>query len=416
MKTEPLLPISDRTRLRELAKSIVDLVAKNDYTELIQTWTAHNRGEIIRPIVVVEEHTFADDLLNSLGQCSDPRARDIERVLLMKHWNLQCVKDDKIIEANFEINLDLTFELFGAPLVREHGNDDNGRQIGFRQHHTINELPRDLESLAPSRWMQDIEKTKSRRQFVDEQIGDLMPTHIRNESLRWCCPTGLIVGLMGMELMFVAWMEYPELMQQMFKRMTDDLLSFYAYQENEGLLQLNNGNHYAGAGSYGFSDELPASGFTGKARLCDLWFNINSQETVGVSPAMYHEMVFPHFQRLCQPFGLTYYGCCEPVHDIWATSVSKYAHLRKVSISPWCDENTMGDNLRGGKVIYSRKPSPNYIGVGSFDAKAFAEHIEKTMIAARGCPLEFIFRDIYSLNGDLDKVGQAVNIVRQLSK
>ena len=31
----------------------------------------------------------------------------------------------------------------------------------------------------------------------------------------------------------------------------------------------------------------------------------------------------------------------------------------------WCDEEFMGERLAGSKVIYHRKPSPNYLGVGT---------------------------------------------------
>ena len=62
-------------------------------------------------------------------------------------------------------------------------------------------------------------------------------------------------------------------------------------------------------------------------------------------------------------------------------------------------------------MIYSRKPSPNFIGVGNFDELAFTEQITKTLKAAKDCTVEFSFRDIYTLNGDIKKPGKAVKIV-----
>ena len=146
----------------------------------------------------------------------------------------------------------------------------------------------------------------------------------------------------------------------------------------------------------------------------DLWLNINSQETVSISPRMYGRFVFPYYRDLCEPFGLVYYGCCEPVHDIWKDYVSKLPHLRKVSISAWCNEEFMGEALQGSRVIYSRKPSPTFVGVGTtFDAEGFRAHIAKTLRAARGCKAEIIFRDIYTVSGDRTKPGQAVRITRE---
>ncbi len=114
-------------------------------------------------------------------------------------------------------------------------------------------------------------------------------------------------------------------------------------------------------------------------------------------------------------FGLVYYSCCEPAHEIWKPCLSSFFNLRKVSISPWCNEEIMGKALRESKSIYSRKPSPVFLGVeGTFDESAYSAHIRKTLKAAAGCPLELIHRDIYTMSGDRQKVGRAVKLIRSL--
>jgi hypothetical protein len=86
-----------------------------------------------------------------------------------------------------------------------------------------------------------------------------------------------------------------------------------------------------------------------------------------------------------------------------------------VSISPWCNETFMGERLRGTNVIYHRKPSPNFLGVGNeLDVEAFKKHITNTLTASKGCALEFGFRDIYTLSGNKGKPRQAVDITRNL--
>jgi hypothetical protein len=54
------------------------------------------------------------------------------------------------------------------------------------------------------------------------------------------------------------------------------------------------------------------------------------------------------------------------------------------------------------------------VGVGTFDEAAFTAHIARTLRAAQGCSLEIIFRDIYTLDGDISKPGRAVRVVRRL--
>ena len=131
---------------------------------------------------------------------------------------------------------------------------------------------------------------------------------------------------------------------------------------------------------------------------------------------MYKEFMYPYYAKIAEQFGLVYYGCCEPVHDIWDNCLQYLPNLRKISISDWCNEEIMAERLSDSTVIYSRKPSPNYIGVGKeLDEEAFRQYIQKTIDLTRNCKVEFIFRDIYSLNGNIEKVKRAVDIVRELT-
>ena len=144
----------------------------------------------------------------------------------------------------------------------------------------------------------------------------------------------------------------------------------------------------------------------------DLWNCSNSQETVGVSPRMFHEFCFPYYRDLCAPLGQTYYGCCEPTHPLW-DDIRQLPHLRKVSISRWCDERMMGEALRGTGIVFSRKPSPNFLGVDKeLNEAAWSAHIRQTLEATRGCLVEFIVCDVYTVHGNLGKARRAVELAR----
>ena len=112
-------------------------------------------------------------------------------------------------------------------------------------------------------------------------------------------------------------------------------------------------------------------------------------------------------------FGRLSYGCCEPTSAVW-DCIKRFDNLKKISISPWCDEEFMADQLRGKNIIYHRKPSPNFLGVGeTLDEDGFREHIEKTLKTAQGCHLEITQRDVYTVNYDLKKVQRYVEIIRE---
>jgi len=57
---------------------------------------------------------------------------------------------------------------------------------------------------------------------------------------------------------------------------------------------------------------------------------------------------------------------------------------------------------------------PDFIGVDDvFNEQAFLAHIGKSVKAARGCPLEVLFRDICSVRGEPERLGRAVELTRE---
>ncbi|MGQ9815791.1 MAG: hypothetical protein ACUVR3_11695 [Candidatus Roseilinea sp.] len=85
-----------------------------------------------------------------------------------------------------------------------------------------------------------------------------------------------------------------------------------------------------------------------------------------------------------------------------------------MSISRWCDQNFMGEALRDTQIVFSRKPDPNFLSVNTtLDETTWAAHINETLDATRGCFVEFIVRDVYTLHGNLNNARQAVEIARR---
>ena len=204
-----------------------------------------------------------------------------------------------------------------------------------------------------------------------------------------------------------------ELFHEMMTMLSDDYLELWDLVEKSGYIRPNNFNTGVPQGSYGFSRELGAgkeSGF----KMSDVWGYMDSQETSEISPAMYNEFFFPYYRKISESWGRFNYGCCEGVSAIWEDSVSKYENLSKVSIAPWCDEEYIGDKLRGKNIVYHRKPFPNWLAVDKeLDEAGFAAHIERSLKAARGCFFEISYRDVYSLQGDIYRGKKVVKIIRE---
>ena len=415
MGTGPRITREEKRTLRDLAKKQVDYANLPIMEERKQRWYAHNDLREARPMLVMEMGTFQESVLPELW-CTSPVARFIERQLVIQITNHELIDDDKVIPDVLVVPWQIHIRQFGIDVQRTTARDAQGRALGYATDHPIKDLAQDFAKLKPSEFRVDRQATLVQKALVEDAIGDILPVQIENLTLRWfLTPSSKIVHLMGMERMLYALMDTPDLMRELYAFVHDQSARAVAWMEQENLLTLNNGNHYVGAGSYGFTNRLPTAQHKANGRVtpADLCVNVNSQETVGLSPKMYRELIYPTYRDIAEAFGLVYYGCCEPVHSIWEDCISQLPHLHKVSVSPWCDESFMGERLRKSQVIYSRKPSPNLIGLREFDPEAYREHIAATLRAARGCTLEIIHRDIYSLVGDRTRAGRAIAIARQ---
>jgi hypothetical protein len=404
----------DRVILRELSKKQLEYSQLPVMKERAKLWYKHNAGNGTRPMIHVEIGTFEPDIIPKL-RCQTDTGRTIELELYRNFINYEMIDDDRVVPPYYPICWDIWFKLFGVTIEREHAKSAEGQGLGHRFKYIIADLEKDFPKLGPSKYGVDKEKTLAWKEFVENIFGDILPVKITNNCL-YAVPTQDIVHMMGMVNMLFAIYDYPDTFHALMKRISDDYIEYFRWLESEGLLLPTASYESCGQGSFCFTHELPQETESGKQlKTNDLWGFMDSQETVGISPDMYQEFIFPYYEKISGLYGLFSYGCCEPVDPIWDNCLSKSDNLRKVSISPWCNEEFMGDRLKGSRVIYHRKPSPNFIGVGKeLDEDAWRRHIIKTLKAAQGCHLEITQRDVYSLGGDIHKPRKAVRIIREL--
>ncbi|MDR2631360.1 MAG: hypothetical protein LBC60_10595 [Spirochaetaceae bacterium] len=411
---DAVIPAAEKEYLRELAKKQREYANLPVMAERKRLWYLHNRLAGERPMVVMEEDTFLPDILPK-RRCEHPLAALIEGQLGQIIAAHETFDDDKVVPDFFSVNFAITTDFLGQKQKRIFA----GQGPGFHIEPAFETLEEGLPLLRPSEYHCDEEAAKTLEKAAQDILGDILPLVRKNAFNHWFfTPTQLVVNLMGMENMYYAMMSEAEDFHRLMRLVVDDLKCCLRWQEEQGLLVLNNGNDYMGSGSFCFSDELPQEDYDGRIRSRDLWGHINSQESIGISPEQFAEFVYPYYEELAAEYGLVYYGCCEPVHAYWDSSLCRLPNLRKISISPWCDEGIMAERLAGSNVIYSRKPSPNFIGIkAEFDEEAFSAYIQKTAAALKGrCRAEFIFRDIYTLSGNPAKTRRAVELTRRIAE
>ena len=148
-------------------------------------------------------------------------------------------------------------------------------------------------------------------------------------------------------------------------------------------------------------------------KTTECWGFLESQETTAVSPDTFGEFVFPYQDRLVKRMGLLSYGCCERVDAIWEGYLSKWSNLRKLSVSPFNNEEMVGEYLRGGPVVYYSKPRAEFVTVPVMDEDALRRDFKRICEAASGCLFEIGQREVMTLHGDAERGRRYVEIAKE---
>jgi hypothetical protein len=220
------------------------------------------------------------------------------------------------------------------------------------------------------------------------------------------------IKLRGLENFMIDMMIQPEWVHSLMDFLCKSVHKKLDFLEANKLLSLNSGGSYVGSGGYGWTRELPADGFNpDHVRLKDMWGFTESQETVGVSPEMFGEFVFPYQKTIMERFGLTCYGCCEPLDQRWHI-VKNFPRLRRVSVSPWADVTKMAENLQD-KYILSLKPSPSPLATKILDEDLVRKDLSINLQKSRHSIVEIIMKDNHTLGNNPNNAIRWCEIARE---
>lgn len=410
---EIFISAEDKIILRKAAHRQMELANMERNEKLIKMWYEHNELNGERPLIHLEMETFSHEILPQRMQCKGEFARIVEKQILDNYLNQELFDDDRVTPDYYPLQYDQWFRLFDVEVRIQHTTGEGGAEsLGHHFIPVLKDLEEDYDKLKKSSFGIDIASTMKKKEVIEDAIGDILPVKLITACL-YSVPTQMLVHIMDMQDMMFAMYDYPELFVEMMDRIAEDTLSYYRLMEEKQILLPTVAGEPLGQGSWCYNRTLPSDADR-PLRSVDVFGFMDSQETVGISPDMYGEFIFPCYKKIASQFGLLSYGCCEPVDPIWEKYLSKLSNLRKISISPWCDEEYMGEQLRGSRVIYHRKPSPNFLGVDRvLDEEAFRMHIRKSLKAAAGCEMEITQRDVYTIHGNVAKARRYIEIIKE---
>jgi hypothetical protein len=411
------IPDSDLKVLRDLAKRLREIAGLPENLERKKLWYKHDQGDGERPMVLIEilgvdDHEF-DDEYNRV-ECTEEWARGVERELRRTVYQFERIGDDKVIEPFFNCPWLVEKGDYGVRTDYVHGENPEGTRGSYRWEAPIKDLDADFGRLHHRTPSVDREARLAWKAHIEEVIGDILSVRIRDSHWWTMGLTWEAIKLIGLEALMLSMYDNPEGLHRLMAFLRDDHIALAQWCESEGLIALNNGNDYIGSGSTGYTHALPQSDWNegDPVRLKDTWVLAESQETVGVSPQAFEEFVFPYQESIVDLFGRCYYGCCEPLHTRWEV-VKRFPNLKRVSISPWCDQEVMAEAL-GKDYAFCRKPNPALISTDNFDEEAIREDLRGTLRAARNCNVEIVMKDVHTVRSHPERFGRWVELAREV--
>lgn len=404
-----MIATKDAEILRRLAARVREIAELPVMAQRQREWTALNDLHGGRPPVLVSpEGAWKEIDLILESSCSDATAKHFENRLRRLIYQHEKIGDDFVVDTTFDIPWKLTNSGFGVELKKDHSGVDGG---AFKHVPPLTDLSRDLSRLRQRQIVVHRQETEELTEQAQRIFGDLLTVRNRG-SYSWSVGlTSTAIELIGLEQLMLNMYDDPDGLKALMSFLSDDMKNYFHQLETMNLLTYNNGNNLIGSGNWGLTSALPSSRApkVEPARIRDLWGFGESQETVGISPEMFGEFIWPYQQPLMEKFGLTYYGCCEPVEERFQY-FGTLKNLRCVSVSPWSKPEKCAA-LYGRNYVLCHKPNPTPVCV-NFDEHAIRRDIRHVLETLGDLNLMIILKDTHTVSNEPDRFRRWVEIVR----
>ena len=403
--------------LRQLASELAEYASLPVHREKARLWQQLNDLQSARPMVWINEIPWhemnVDDELTL--QATDPWAQDQERDLRRTLYQWRHMRGDMILDDFLTCPLAIHSTDFGIVEDVDVAKMDDANDIVSREFHIQIRDFDDLEKIKMPTVTHNEAATEFRYQAMCEVYAGIMPVRKMGQTHIWFTPWDYLVRWWGVQEAMMDLVMRPDLVHAGVDRMVDAWMAELDQFESMNLLSLDNNNTRIGSGGYGYTESLPAEPFDPDyVRTNNMWGCSNAQIFSEVSPEMHWEFAVEHDMRWLERWGMTYYGCCEPL-DKKMDVVRRIPNLRKISTTPWADSANMVDQV-GTDYVMSRKPNPNIFARDSFHPDMARQQLVEFLDLARGCHVELIMKDISTVRYDPQRLWEWAAIATEVAE
>ena len=385
----------DSTIVRELAARVREIADNSVHSETAAAWTRLNGLQSGRPLVWINELPWHEmDVDGELAlRCEDAFCRGVEDQLRHTLYEWDHFPVDMVVEPTYRVPLVVHDSGFGLCADSDVITQHEGGGIISQGYHEQFQTEQDVQKIKFPRLSHDAAASERNYQKACDLLGDTLRVSQVGIVHSWFAPWDLLVTWWGVEQALMDVVLNPQLVHAAMHRLTEAYLQRLKQWQELNLLSTTSGNYRVGSGGLGYTDELPAEGFDpNRVRPNDQWGCGTAQIFTSVSPVMHEEFAFSYEKRWMEQFGLTYYGCCDVLHDKVAM-LATLPNLRKVSMSPLADLDKAVENLNGRYVI-SHKPNPAIFAADRWDLEQARKNLERALEQTRGTVVEVILKDV----------------------
>ncbi len=386
-----------RDSIRELGKRYAEIAALPHQQETIDRWRRLNGLKATRPMVGIAQLPWHELPWGEEQMvCTAGPLQIVERRLRMTIYAWDNFKADMVVLPECGIAKTVRNDRMGpVPEVERKG----------LSQHFAEQLATIEDVLALETPVIEVDPELDQRHLavLGELFDGIMPVRLTG----WGRHSGLwdqISTKISPERMLYDLIDRPEYVRVLINKFVEMESGILDQFEQHGLLEAAPAEiHCTG----GFCDDLPSAEYDGqKAMAKDTWTMSMGQMFSEVSPAMQDEFDITPLKPLLERYGLVYYGCCEPLHNK-IDIVRQIKNVRKISVSPWADKAIAAAQIHGD-YVFSNKPNPAHVAMGSFDADLVRKDLTETVEICRqhNTPCELILKDVSTVCKDPSRLTQ----------
>lgn len=386
----------DKNILKKLGETLADISALPVHKEKARLWTKLNDLKSERPLVWINEIPWHEMNVNDelTLRTEHPWARDLETTLRRTIYQWNHMPGDMVVNDFIQCPLVIHSTDFGIHEQVDVAKTDESNDIVSRHFQIQISKMEDVEKIRMPKVTHFEKATLASFETMKDIFKDIIPVKKMGQSHIWFTPWDYLIRWTGVTEAMMALVDDPDMVNAAVERLVDAWMVELDQFEEQNLLSLDNDNTRIGSGGYGYVSELPGEPYDPDyVRPRNMWGCTNAQVFSEVSPDMHWEFAVRHDLRWLSRWGLTYYGCCEPVQNK-VHLLKRIPNLRKISVSPWNDYKIIMPAL-GQDYVASVKPNPAVFADDHWDPQNAEKPLRAAIEAGEGAShIEFIMKDI----------------------